>query len=98
MSNPNIRIPIPLDLTENQGKNFDTLSLIKREIETLKEKSLNSTLDYTDTKRLEILIKMDKLIYESKEKVDISADDEYTDEEVDSFIEHLAEWKKNGQK
>jgi len=57
----------------------DSLEIIAREIKHLKEKK---KLDYADTKRLEILIKMQRLILNTPTEIIQIEDQIYTDNEV----------------
>lgn len=57
----------------------DSLDIIAREINLLKEKK---SLDYADTKRLEILIKMQRLIHNTPTEIIQIDEDIYTDGEV----------------
>lgn len=61
----------------------DSLVIIAREITLLKEKK---SLDFADTKRLEILIKMQQLINNSPTEIIKIEEDIYTDNEVLSAI------------
>ena len=57
----------------------DSLDIIARQIKLLKEKK---ELDYSDTKRLEILIKMQRLILEKPTEIIRQDDEIYTDLQV----------------
>ena len=61
----------------------DSLDIIAREISHLKKKD---QLDYADTKRLEILVKMQRLILNTPTEIIAVEDVVYTDREVLSVI------------
>ena len=62
----------------------DSLDIIAREISHLKKKD---KLDYADTKRLEILIKMQRLILNTPTEIIAIEDAVYTDNDVIRVIE-----------
>lgn len=74
----------------------DDLDIIDREIKKLKEME---NLDWTDTKRLEILIKMKRLLLNQPTEI-IQEDYNYTDREVLSVIKKgkKADGKKTPKK
>lgn len=90
--------PVNLNIPEKQHNSYDVMHLVNTQLTDLVEKSKHQKLDYTDTKRLEILAKVNKLIFTSPENVTKDEDDEYSDEEVELFVANLAEWKNNGKK
>ena len=73
----------------------DTLEIIAREITHLKDKE---KLDYADTKRLEILIKMQRLILNTPTEIIQIEDQIYTDNEVLRSIKKDKKAKEKLQK
>lgn len=69
----------------------ESLDIIAREITNLKSKT---TLDYSDTKRLEILIKMQRLILNTPTEIIRIEDDIYTDHEVMQVIKKKVKLNK----
>ena len=91
------KTPEPIKVSEKKQGVFNQMEMVRHEIAALQEKQLTSKLDFLDTKRLEMLLKMDRQLRNTPEENEKIDDAEYSDEEVERFIENIAKWKNNGK-